>query len=198
MKLRSTFGVALIFFSGISSGQSFKAGLLGGITTSQVDGDHLSGFHKAGIKAGGFVRRQISARSSLQFEIEFIQKGSQLPVNDDGVFYRMRLNYMEVPLLYQFSLGKKWNLEAGFAFATLLSAKEEDQFGEITTAPPFHRYDYLVCAGGNYAITNHLLLNLRYTYSVTSIRPKNEHYNYFYFTGGQYNKVVACALSWQF
>jgi hypothetical protein len=190
--------VLIVFVAGSAYAQKFQAGILAGISTSQVDGDHLTGFHKAGIKAGGFVSRKISEKMEMQFEIEFIQKGSQLPVNDDNVFYRMRLNYIEVPVLVNYHFGKKWNIEAGVAFATLLSALEEDQQGVITNAPPFHRADYLVCAGGNYLITDHFIFNVRYSYSVTTIRPKDENYNYFYFIGGQFNKVVAFSIAYRF
>lgn len=195
-KLLST--VVFVFITAISYGQKFDAGLLAGLSTSQMDGDHLSGFHKAGIKAGGFVSRKISEKMNLQFEIEYIQKGSRLPVNDDNVYYLMRLNYMEVPLLANYQIGKKWSIEAGVAFAVLLSAYEEDQLGEVTNAPAFHHADYLVCAGGNYYITPHLLFNVRYSYSVTTIRPKDDHYTYFYFIGGQFNKVLAFTLAYKF
>ncbi|MEO8087145.1 MAG: porin family protein [Bacteroidota bacterium] len=198
MQVKTTLLMVLVFSFMSSSGQKFNAGILGGISTSQVDGDHLSGFHKAGLKAGGFVSRKIGERMQLQFEMEFIQKGSRLPLSKDGVFYLMRLNYIEVPLLVNYRLGKKWTIEAGGAFATLVSTYEEDQLGEITNAPPFHSADYLVCVGGNYFITDHLIFNARYSYSVTTIRPKNENYNYFYFIGGQYNKVLAFSLEWKF
>jgi hypothetical protein len=180
------------------SSQKFDAGLLAGLSTSQVDGDWMGGFHKVGIKAGGFVNRKIGEHLHVQFEIEFIQKGSRMPLTNDGQFYLMRLNYAEVPLMINYSLGKKWNIEAGAAFATLLSALEEDQAGEITNAPPFHRYDYLACAGGNYFITAHLIFNARYSYSVATIRAKNESYAYFYSPHGQYNAVLAFSLAYSF
>jgi len=192
------FFIFYFLLAGASFGQSFKAGLLAGISTSQVDGDHLSGFNKAGVKAGGFVNRKISDKMNLQFEMEFIQKGSRQPLSKDGVFYLMRLNYIEVPLLLSYAPGQKWNIEAGASFAVLLSAFEEDQTGEITNAPPFHRSDYLVCAGGNYFINAHLFCNIRYSYSVITIRPINQNYNYFYFIGGQYNKVIACSIGYRF
>ena len=110
----------------------------------------------------------------------------------------MRLNYIEVPVMFNYYPGKKWNIEAGLAFATLISAHEEDQFGEVKNAPPFHQNDYQVGIGGNYFISEHLSVNGRYTYSITSIRPKTANYDYFYFIGGQYNKVLAFALAYRF
>lgn len=192
------FFILFFFLAGVSSGQKFNAGLLAGLCISQVDGDHLAGFNKAGLTAGGFVNRKISEKMNLQFEIEFIQKGSRMPLNKDGFYFLMRLNYIEVPLLISHSVGKKWNLEAGGSFATLVSAHEEDQSGEITNAPAWHKVDYLVCVGANYMLSEHLILNLRYRYSVATIRPKNENYNYFYSYKGQFNKLFSFSLAYRF
>src|SRR5689334_21238513 len=84
----------------IGYAQNFHAGLLAGISTSQVDGDNLAGYHKVGIKGGVFVNRQLSEKFALQLEIEFLQKGSRKPVDTiENTFFLMRLNYIDVPLL---------------------------------------------------------------------------------------------------
>lgn len=189
----------ILFFAVLkTSGQNFRAGLFSGLSISQVDGDQLSGFNKAGIRVGGFVNRKISEKFRLQFEIEFIQKGSRKPLAKDGQYYLMRLNYIGVPLLANYAINKKWSLEAGASFATLISSREENQEGIITGAPSFHRNDYLVCAGGNYYISGHVVFNVRYSYSVTTIRPKDELYSYFYYSGGQFNKVLTFSIAYQF
>lgn len=199
IQVKLFFIVAIVLLSALTSGaQKFSAGLSAGIVASQVDGDHLSGFNKVGIKAGGFVNRKITENFYLRMEIDFIQKGSRMPLSKDGIFYLMRLNYIEVPVTVGYHLGKKWSLDAGGSFATLVSTLEEDQVGEITNAPPFNRNDYLVCAGITYQLTDHLFFNALYSYSVSAIRPKNEAYDYFYSSVGQYNKVIAFSLSYQF
>jgi hypothetical protein len=144
------------------------------------------------------VNRKLGGKTAVQFEIEYIQKGSRRPVNDNNEYYLMRLNYIEVPLLFNYYLGKKWNLEAGFAFAALLSGYQEDEAGEVKNAPDFNKADYLFCGGANYFITDHFLFNVRYSYSVTSMRANDENYSYYYFTGGQYNKVLAFAFAYIF
>jgi hypothetical protein len=88
-----------------ASGQEYKfnAGIIGGLSTSQVDGDQLAGYDKVGIKAGAFVNRKFSEHVSLQMELLFIQKGSRKPINtDDNSYFIMRLNYIVVPLVFRF------------------------------------------------------------------------------------------------
>ena len=60
-------------------GQNFDGGIILGISTSQVRGDDLAGFNKAGILAGAFVNKKISQLLSLQMEMTYIQKGSNNP-----------------------------------------------------------------------------------------------------------------------
>jgi len=57
--------------------QQFDGGILAGGALSQVDGDYWTGFTKAGFLAGGFVSLELSPNSSLQLELEYIQKGSK-------------------------------------------------------------------------------------------------------------------------
>src|SRR5207237_7949390 len=92
-------------FSGTIYGQRFHAGLIAGISTTQVAGDQLSGFNKAGIIGGGFVVTPIGDKTSLQMEINFIQKGSRKPLQtDNNEFYVMRLSYFEVPVLFKWQI----------------------------------------------------------------------------------------------
>lgn len=74
---------------------------------SQVDGDTWKGYHKVGYLAGAFVRLELSPRSSFQLEMEYIQKGSRHNVDSANYYdqsYLLRLHYLELPLLYQYSM----------------------------------------------------------------------------------------------
>jgi hypothetical protein len=107
---------------------------------SQVDGDQLAGYDKAGIKTGVFVNRNFSEPVSMQMELLFIQKGSRRPVNTaDNTYFVMRLNYIEVPLMFRYLLSKKIIGEAGPSAATLISSEEGDEVGVILSRPPFHK-----------------------------------------------------------
>ena len=58
--------VFILFISDNIYTQEFKAGINIGVSTTQVSGDNLAGFHKAGIILGGFVNRNINQLLSLQ------------------------------------------------------------------------------------------------------------------------------------
>ena len=59
-----------------------KAGLIAGISTSQVSGDQLGGFNKLGIKFGASVNHFINSASRGQLALYYIDKGSN-DVNSD-------------------------------------------------------------------------------------------------------------------
>ena len=58
--------------------QNFRGGLRAGFTATQMSGDELSGFHKIGAYAGGFVNWRFvqNPRWAIQPEINFVMKGS--------------------------------------------------------------------------------------------------------------------------
>ena len=107
-------------FAGLT--QKFNGGVLAGGLVSQVDGDTWVGYHKFGFLAGAFVRLEISPRSSFQMEMEYIQKGSRHNVDSNNFSdqpYLLRLHYLEIPVLYQFSFGKRFSVEAGPALSLI-------------------------------------------------------------------------------
>lgn len=63
------FFILILFLSltTLTSAQNFQSGLITGISTSQVSGDVLGGFHKIGLQLGGFVNHPLgkTARDNL-------------------------------------------------------------------------------------------------------------------------------------
>ncbi len=189
----------LISVNAAAQDYRFHAGIIAGITTSQVDGDQLAGYDKAGIKAGAFVNRNLSGAASLQMELLFIQKGSRRPLEEgQTTFFVIRLNYVEVPVLFKYMLSKKIVAEAGPSFATLIHSEEIDEFGLITSRPPFHKFDFDVNAGGYYLLSDNWSFNFRFSYSIVPIRPFDTAHPYAFFDRGQFNNLLAMALCCRF
>ena len=47
----------ILLFTNKMTAQEFKGGFIGGLSTSQLSGDMLGGFNKAGLIIGGFTSR---------------------------------------------------------------------------------------------------------------------------------------------
>ncbi|MCX6279534.1 MAG: porin family protein [Bacteroidetes bacterium] len=182
--------------------QKFNGGIIAGGVVSQIDGDTWVGYHKFGYLAGAFVSLKLSPRSSFQLEMEYIQKGSRLnadSVTNAGNTYIMRLHYLEIPLLYQFTFAKRVQAEIGPAADVLLGYYVESNGMETDVTVPYRTVTLSGIAGISCFITDHLKADFRFNYSLISI---NSGYvngaRKILFETGQYNNVLSLALIWYF
>ncbi len=131
--------------------QTFEAGAALGFNMSQIDGDALFGFRRIGLAVGPTISINLSEKvilnntdqsnrkptvkekSQVSFGILFSQLGSARGKYDGpGDFDRIRINYVEVPLIYRF---KDWKgeyegksyyrlaFEGGFTYGRLIDFK---------------------------------------------------------------------------
>lgn len=184
--------------------QNFNAGLIAGGIVSQVDGDTYGGYDKFGFLGGAYIFINVSPHSSFQMEMEYIQKGSRhnLDSNNNGQTYLLRLHYFEIPVLYQYTFGKRFMVETGPAFDVLMGYQEESDGMDIPPTEPFRTVTLSGIIGTSAYLTNHLRLNFRLNYSLISLRntsaPYPPHYRKILFECGQYNNVLSLSLLWDF
>jgi len=193
----------LMMAASAGQAQRFNGGILAGGDVSQVDGDTYDGYHKWGYLGGAYVSLQISPHSSFQMELEYIQKGSRrVDTNaSGGNEYLLRLHYIEVPFLYQFTFKKRFYFEAGpAADITIGSLETRNGIDVGAGAVPLRPVTLTGIFGFGVYVTNHLRINLRSNYSLISLRSKNDvsYYRRIFFETGQYNNVLSLSLLWDF
>jgi hypothetical protein len=200
MKRISLIIIAQCLFFTISYAQQFEGGVSGGLVGSQVAGDTYSGFHKAGVYAAAWVRLGLSEHTSLQTEISYFQKGSRHNPDEkhqNMTFYLMRLGYIEMPFLYQFTLNNKLTLEAGPSFSILLHSYEELDYLEVSYGN-FSLINPSFMAGLGYPINEKLSVHFRMNSSLLSIRAKDTGEGVYRFVDrGQYNDCILFFLSYK-
>ena len=195
------FLVLLILFFNINllhAQEKFHAGIIAGMSTSQVAGDTYSGFNKAGIALGAFSKTTFTEKISAQFEILYIQKGSKhVPNIEKGNYddYLLQLNYIEVPILIR-AFYKNFIYEAGPSFGVLVKNKESNNTGDITGIRPFHKTETGINAGIGYPLSDSFEFNVRYSTSILPIRPHPSGTTY-WFNLGQTNTVISFTLHYQ-
>jgi len=201
---KSLFFFLLVLPFGLSA-QRFNAGILAGGVVSQVDGDTYDGYHKLGFLAGGFVNLRISKHSSFQMEMQYIQKGSKN--NNDSAnmgndTYLLRIHYLEIPVLYQYTFAKRFAVEIGPAMDVVLGSYEESNQQEVPNTVPLRPVTLAGIVGVSGYITHHLKATFRFNYSILSIRnasaPYPPGYRKILFEWGQYNNVLSLSFSWDF
>ena len=183
--------------------QSFKAGFQFGITATQVDGDNLTGYRKAGLYGGGFVNHAINNGDHLQLEISFIQKGSRKNAKpSDGIYdsYLMRLNYVEIPILYYHQIKKYFSIQAGISTGYLISSTEKDNYGTFVpspSVPEFRNIELSGLVGMSFRFKEKWDFVFRFSYSLIPIRDTPV-MSFAYYNKPQHNNVLVTALQYHF
>jgi len=194
--------IALTIYNlNLASAQNFNGGFLGGIVASQVDGDTYGGYNKVGFNVGVFVNYQLSYRTGLQVELNFLQKGSRHNPdyeNNDYSQYILRLNYMEVPLLLSYKIYENFAIEIGPSLGYLVSNYEERDYREIESNP-FRKYTANWITGFHFLMNKNWSVNFRFDYSLIGIRNKPAPGDrYILFQYGQFNNVLNLSLQYTF
>ena len=169
MKYR-LFIVALLFSQMLFS-QGFKGGLMGGMVVSQIDGDQIEGYHKAGLQTGIYTQYLFNDQWSIVMEIKYIQKGSLHTDKDNPYsYFRIKLNYIELPFLLEYKLNKSFIFGAGLAYGNLLSAKVDDASGSIVSQQlSYKKTDVNIVGQVKYAFNEHYWIDLKMAYSILPI-----------------------------
>lgn len=139
------------------------------MSTSQINGDNLSGYDLPGFQGGFFTYVALTDKSDLQLELSFIQKGSREAPSDSSIFYKARLNYIVIPLIYRY----RWNnlgFEIGPALDVNVYAQESDRSGEYDSNPEFKSYGLSAIAGVNYHFSDAFWVAFRTNNSISVIR----------------------------
>ena len=190
----------LFFFAfEIEAQQRFKAGLKAGLSASQVAGDTYAGYDKAGFDGGAFVTGKLNEKWSAQFEIIYIQKGSRHnsnPDKGDMTFYLLQLNYIEVPLLFQYHQ-KKFTFEFGPSFGYLQKEREYNEYAELTGIRPFYKTETSYNIGISRTLYKNFSINWRFSNSFLAIRKHASGASTWY-NPGQRNHVLAFTLTYLF
>ncbi len=189
---------------GSSSAQQFHGGIMAGLVGSQVAGDNFSGYRKAGIFAGGFVSLDVSEKSSFQLELTYFQKGSrENPTEKNGYLsYIFRVNYIEMPILYQYKAGG-FIIEAGPSAGFLMGYYERDIYYNVISNEEGYnkpaRVTLQINVGAKYKITPAIGVGIRTNNSLLNIYSKNQTGDvHRIFDYGRYNDALVLFMTYQF
>jgi hypothetical protein len=192
-----------ILYTTFSFSQKFHGGLFAGVAASQISGDQLTGYNKAGIFAGGFTNYHFTEKLALQLEIYYIQKGSRKnphPKSNDYTVYKLNLQYVEMPLLFKWEFSKRFFLEVGPSIGAVMNntGKEKDEGGVIpnTQRPVFNRFDFCGVLGMGVNISRNFKVNIRTIDSFIPVRKPVVGTSY-RLDRLQYNTTIALSLIYQ-
>jgi hypothetical protein len=151
----------------VSYSQRFEGGAILGINASQIDGDRMGGYNKAGLVAGAFVYTDFRNKWGGQLEIRYAAKGSASSIHGTDKV-KNRLQYIELPILATYDVTRKINLQGGAVPGFLFSAQQNNGYG-YEDFDQVDKYSVDICLGGSYLLLDNLSISARFAYSVLPI-----------------------------
>ena len=192
----------LLVFSGNTYGQRIKGMAIAGGSLTQVEGDEIKGWSQFGFTGGLGAIVPFGKNNTWGFNIEtlFSQKGSfqKKQFDDDSLTdeYRLRLNYIEIPLYFSYTDKDVLSFGAGGYWGYLVSSAEQEHSGyqkPYMDSVPFNVNDWGFLIDFKVRIWKHLHVNVRYSQSLGIIRER--YYPPLYgaaaYTRKQYNQVLS-------
>lgn len=192
--------IILICFSANLLSQNIKGLFSFGLTASQVSGDKSAKFNKIGFLFGPGAFIPFNEISGMETGLYYVQKGSRKPSTlKDPTFYKMILDYIEVPFLFSYYYQKKKvKIQAGPSFGALVRSKEEDSYGEFI-GEDFVKFEIALQGGVDYPITKKVDAKVRFSNSIYYIRePQNQSRLARYWEKGQFITMLSLALAYRF
>ncbi len=172
---------AVVLFGAVNA-QSFgvKAGLnITNITNLEADA-------KVGFHAGAFMNMPLASSFSIQPEVLYNGKGAK---DGDAT---VNLDYISVPVMFQYNAMPNLYLEAGPEFSFLVSAKAKANSVSLDIDDAVKSFDFGVGIGAGYYFTPNIGVNLRYVAGFTDAWEDN-------FTDDSYlNGAFQAGLSYKF
>ena len=182
--------------------QNIKGVVILGCNFAQVDGDEIYGFDKPGFNIGFASIMPFNEKENFNLSIEtiFNQKGAyqKYPFEYDSVkcypYYHLKLNYAEVPVLFQYTDKKIMTFETGFSWGRLVQMTEIEHGSKVPWkigAGPYDRNDWNILVGFKLRIYEKWHFNLRYAYSIKKIRTRQYDNGVYQWERDQYNNLVS-------
>lgn len=166
--MKKLFLTAAIAISSVSFAQQF--GAKAGMNISSISDEGFDDSKsKVGYYAGVFVNMPVSETFSIQPEVLYNNLGSKVSSTVLGTTYSSTLNldYIAVPVMFQYKATPMFYLEAGPEFGFLVGAKQKYDNGSSSATSTldksdFNNFNFGMGLGLGFDITKNVGVNARY------------------------------------
>jgi outer membrane immunogenic protein len=181
---------AALAVSSLTFAQQF--GIKGGMNVSSLSNDAglEDSSSKIGFNAGVFLNAPLAANFSIQPEVLYNNLGSKVTLTDFDINnnnytaeYARHLDYISVPVMFQYNATPSFYLEAGPQLSFLIDARDKykstkngsttDSETRDLNTDTFNTFDFGLGLGAGYWITPKLGINARYNAGFTDIYKEN-------------------------
>lgn len=167
--MKKLLALGIVFFILVTAySQRTSFGIKAGINSSSVEIDNGSDYDsKIGFHAGGLAHIHISDHFAVQPEVLFSMQGGE---SGDA---KLKLNYLNVPVLAQYMFGEGFRLQTGPQIGFLLGAESKVGDVEVDVEDVFNSIDFSWSFGAGYLFPQGIGLDLRYNLGLSNISDDN-------------------------
>lgn len=129
----------IILSSTISQAQDLSYGFTGGLNMNTISTKSDDGGLKIGFNIGGIVQYRLKPDMSIVANIKLSAKGQQFSkiIDDQNNYFKIyhstALYYIDIPVLYQYSIKDLIGLEIGPSFNFCLGGHDKSKIGNTTS-----------------------------------------------------------------
>jgi hypothetical protein len=164
---------SLLLLAGAVSAQHSNFGVKGGLNVYRLADAHQANYKPmVGFHVGFLSHIHLASQFAIQPEVVFSTQGSDFDNTE------LRLNYINVPILFQYMFDMGFRIEAGPQLGFLVSAKTEENGTKIDVRDNFKPFDVGVAFGGSYVhVPSGFGLDARFNVGLSSIDDRPVHVN---------------------
>lgn len=207
--IRNMVLIIMVLYTAEAGAQVIKSAVMLGGNVSHVEGDRVYGWRHWGMNGGVAAIIPFHKNFSVMMEMSYSQKGSNHRANSNGMdygkkqdydAYHLDLDYVEIPVLFQYNDKEMITFGTGFSYGRLVNVKEIENGSVVKSTSleggPYAMDDFCWLADVQFRVYGRLKANLRYSTSMASIRKR-------YFvnpnqTRNQSNSVISFRLMYIF
>lgn len=147
-----------------TSSSPVRFGLKAGLNVSTLSGDGMKA--KAGFYAGAFANIPVAQDFSVQPEVLYSGMGAKDDYSSDT---KLNLDYIAVPVMFQYNALPNLYLEAGPQFSFLVNSKLKNGSNSVDVKDYTKGFDFALGLGAGYYFTPNIGVNVRYVAGLTDI-----------------------------
>lgn len=143
---------------------------------------------KVGYYGGAYGRYHFTKTMAAQAEVLYSAQGAKIEDGSDD--YNHNLNYITVPVMFQYHLPLGLYFETGPQISFLTKAELKDGDDKLDVKEATKKTDFAWVAGAGYKITEEIAVNARYNFGISDINDAE-------MGGKAHNNAIQLGISWK-
>jgi len=170
MKIYLTIASFILILTNAINAQHINMGFKGGLNLYTINSDNNSESKlKAGFNVGLIGHIHIKSHFAIQPEVVFSTQGYKYNLSSGDV-ESLNLNYINIPVLFQYMFNNGFRLQAGPQLGILVGAHSKNNNNSIDTKDNFNPLDLSIAAGVSYVHPpSGFGVDARYNFGISNI-----------------------------